>query len=117
MRVSLVRIWKLSPEVMKLLLQIITVSLGKKSSQSENYKLSVVEEPGIILFSDFSENYGDNLSKSFDIFSLKLPLKKVCHDVTNSNERLHKIRELRISVPSRTSMSNIRPAGRTRPVK
>ena len=33
----------------------------------------------IILFSDFSENYGDNFSdnllKSFDIFSLKFSLK------------------------------------------
>ena len=84
MRISPVRIWKLSPEVIKL-------SLGKKLSLSENYKLSEVEQPVIISFSDFSENSGDNfsdnLSKSFDIFSLKLPLKRVCYDVTNSNAR------------------------------
>ena len=59
---------------------------GKKLSLTENYKFSKVEQSVIILFSDFSENYSDgfsdtdDLSKSFDIFSLKLflklPLKK-----------------------------------------
>ena len=102
MRISPVRISKLSPEVTKLSLKIIT---GKKLSLSENYKLSEVEQPVIISFSDFSENYGDNfgdnLSNSFGILSLKLPPKKVCYDVTNSNVALHKIRsELRTIVPS-----------------
>ena len=73
MRISPVRISKLSQEVIKL-------SLGKKLSLSENYKLSEVKQSVIISFSDFSENYGDNFSdnssKNFDIFSLKLPLKK-----------------------------------------
>ena len=75
MRISPVRISKLSPVVIKL-------SLGKKLPLSENYKLSEVEQSVIILFSDFSENYGDNfsdknnLSKNFDIFPLKLSLKK-----------------------------------------
>ena len=52
MRISPVRISKLSPQVIKL-------SLGKKLSRSENYKLSEVEQSAIILFPDFSENYGD----------------------------------------------------------
>ena len=59
---------------------------GKKLPLSENYKLSEVEQSVIISFSDFSENYGDNFSdnssKSFDIFSLKLSPKKVYYDVT-----------------------------------
>ena len=65
MRISQV-ISKLSPEVIKL--------LQEKLSLSENYKLSEVEQSVIISFSDFSENYVDELSKSFDIFSLKLLL-------------------------------------------
>ena len=97
MRISPVRISKLLPEVIKLSLKIIT---GIKLSLSENFELSEVEESVIISFPDFRENYGDNfsgnLSKSFDIFSLelslKLPLKKVCYDVTNSNVALYKIR-------------------------
>ena len=63
MTISLVRISKLSPKVIKL-------------SLSENYKFSEVERTVIISFFNFSENYGDNfsdnLSMSFDIFSLKL---------------------------------------------
>ena len=76
MRISPLRISKLSPEVIKLSLKVI---VGKKLLLSENYLLSDVEQSVIISFSDFSENYGDNfrdnLSKSFDIFSLKLLLK------------------------------------------
>ena len=56
-------------------------------------------------FSDVSDNWDDNfsddLSKSFDFFSLKLPLKKVTYDVTNRNVTSHQIRqELRTIAPS-----------------
>ena len=64
MRISSVRISKLSPKVIKLSLKIIP---EKKLLMSENYEQSEVEQSAVLSFFNFNfsdDNFNDNLSKN-----------------------------------------------------